>query len=173
MLLLTEPEINVYMPISLTLLFPILVGQLSTRTQAFNDLSPPVQMSLFLLCIFTYTLPVVYIQLEHMYVYIYLDIKVVDIASIIGNGYLSFTPLPNFGWPTFNMNGSISNDLSPPAPTLPSILQCMHTCTVLSIRTHVHVVISMCLSGCMSNVVDIASNQGMAISLSLLFLPFG
>ena len=60
-----------------------------------------------------------------MYV-IYLDVKVVDIASIIGNGYLSFTPLPDFGWPTFGLNTSISNDLSPPAQTLSSILQCTH-----------------------------------------------
>ena len=110
-----------------------------------------------------------------LYNIMYMDVNVVvDRArNKCIYAYLSYTPLSNFGWPTFNMNGSISNDLSPPAQTLPSILQCMHTCTVLSIRTHVHIVIIMCLSGCMSNVVDIASNQGMAISLSLLFLPFG
>ena len=107
----------IYAYISLSLLFPILVGQFSTWMWAFQWFAPTCTKCHYIL----YTCPV----LEYMH--IYLDVKCCWHCQHYRYGYLSFTPLPDFGWPTFHLNASISNDLSP----------CICTNSFISIALHI------------------------------------
>ena len=78
----------------------------------------------------------------------YVDVNVVvDRARNKGiYGYLSFTPLPNFGWPTFNVNASISV-ICPHLYEMSLFLLYIfiYTCPIRSVGAHVRH-----LSGCQS-----------------------